>query len=327
MFYDTLIIISKIFLIIIPLLIFVALLTYIERKVIAGMQLRRGPNVVGPLGLLQPVADGIKLLTKEIIIPYGSDKYLFLIAPIITFVLSLIGWAVIPFDKGVVLSNINVGVLYLFAVSSLSVYGIIMAGWASNSKYAFLGAMRSTAQMISYEVSIGLIIISVLLSAGSLNLTEIVLAQKNLWYFIPHFPMMVIFFISTLAETNRAPFDLPEAESELVSGYHVEYSSFPFALFFLGEYANIVLMSAMTTIFFFGGWLPPFDLELFYYVPGYIWFFLKVSFFVFLFFWIRATLPRFRYDQLMRLGWKVFLPLSLLWLFLTSTFLVFFKYV
>ena len=201
-----------------------------------------------------------------------------------------------------------------------------MAGWASNSKYAFLGAMRSTAQMVSYEVSIGLIIISVLLSAGSLNLTEIVLAQKNLWYFIPHFPMMIIFFISTLAETNRAPFDLPEAEAELVSGYHVEYSSFPIALFFLGEYANIVLMSAMTTIFFFGGWLPPFDLELFYYIPGYIWFFLKISFFVFLFFWIRATLPRFRYDQLMRLGWKVFLPLSLLWLFLTSTFLVFFKY-
>ena len=232
MFYDNLIIISKIFLIIIPLLIFVALLTYLERKIIAGLQLRRGPNVVGPLGILQPIADGIKLLTKEIIIPYGSDKYVFLIAPIITFVLSLIGWAVIPFDNGVVLSNINVGVLYLFAVSSLSVYGIIMAGWASNSKYAFLGAMRSTAQMVSYEVSIGLIIISVLLSAGSLNLTEIVLAQKNLWYFIPHFPMMIIFFISTLAETNRAPFDLPEAEAELVSGYHVEYSSFPFALFF-----------------------------------------------------------------------------------------------
>ena len=326
MFYDNLIIISKIFLIIISLLIFVALLTYVERKIIAGFQLRRGPNVVGPLGLFQPIADGIKLLTKEIIIPYGSDKYVFLIAPIITFVLSLVGWAVIPFDNGVVLSNINVGVLYLFAVSSLSVYGIIMAGWASNSKYAFLGAMRSTAQMVSYEVSIGLIIISVLLSAGSLNLTEIVLAQKNLWYFIPHFPMMIIFFISTLAETNRAPFDLPEAEAELVSGYHVEYSSFPFALFFLGEYANIVLMSAMTTIFFFGGWLPPFELELFYYIPGYIWFFLKISFFVFLFFWIRATLPRFRYDQLMRLGWKVFLPLSLLWLFLTSTFLVFFKY-
>ena len=282
MFYDTLIIISKILLIIIPLLIFVALLTYLERKIIAAMQLRKGPNVVGPLGLFQPIADGIKLLTKEIIIPYGSDKYVFLIAPIVTFVLSLIGWAVIPFDKGIVLSNINVGVLYLFAVSSLSVYGVIMAGWASNSKYAFLGAMRSTAQMDSYDVSIGLIIISVLLSAGSLNLSEIILAQKNLWYFIPHFPMMVIFFISTLAESNRAPFDLPEAVAELVSGYHVEYSSFPFALFFLGEYANIVLMSSMTTILFFGGWLPPMDLELFNYIPGYIWFFIKVSFFVFL---------------------------------------------
>ena len=327
MFYDTLIIISKIFLIIIPLLIFVGILTFVERKVIAAMQLRRGPNVVGPFGFFQPIADGLKLLTKEIIIPYGSDKYLFLIAPIITFVLSLIGWAVIPFDKNIVLSNINVGILYLFAVSTLSVYGVIIAGWASNSKYAFLGAMRSTAQMISYEVSIGLIIISVLLSAGSLNLTEIVLAQKNFWYFIPHFPMAVIFFISTIAETNRAPFDLPEAEAELVSGFHVEYSSFPFALFFLGEYANIVLMSALSTILFFGGWLPPFNLEILYFVPGYIWFFLKVSFFVFLFFWIRATFPRFRYDQLMRLGWKIFLPLSLLWLFLTSTFLVFFKYV
>ena len=321
------IIIAKILLIIIPLLIFVALLTFIERKVIAGMQLRRGPNVVGPLGLFQPIADGIKLLTKEIIIPYGSDKYVFLIAPIITFVLSLIGWAVIPFDKNIVLSNINVGILYLFAVSTLSVYGIIMAGWASNSKYAFLGAMRSTAQMVSYEVSIGLIIISVLLTAGSLNLNEIILAQKKMWYFIPHFPMMIIFFISTLAETNRAPFDLPEAEAELVSGYHVEYSSFPFALFFLGEYANIVLMSAMTTILFFGGWLPPFDFQIFHFIPGYIWFFLKVSFFIFLFLWIRATFPRFRYDQLMRLGWKIFLPLSLMWLVFTSTFLVFFKYV
>ena len=324
---EILIIVLHISFIIFPLLIFVGLLTFIERKVIAAMQLRRGPNVVGPFGLFQPIADGIKLLTKEIIIPYGSDKYVFLIAPIITFVLSLIGWAVIPFDKGIVLSDINVGVLYLFAISSLSVYGIIMAGWASNSKYAFLGAMRSAAQMVSYEVSIGLIIISVLISAGSLNLSEIVMAQKGMWYFIPHFPMMIIFFISTLAETNRAPFDLPEAEAELVSGFHVEYSSFPFALFFLGEYANIVLMSSMTTILFFGGWLPPFNLEIFTFIPGYIWFFLKVSFFVFLFIWIRATFPRFRYDQLMRLGWKVFLPLSLFWLFLTSTFMVFFRYV
>ncbi|MBH71055.1 MAG: NADH-quinone oxidoreductase subunit H [Alphaproteobacteria bacterium MarineAlpha6_Bin6] len=324
---EILIIVLHISFIIFPLLIFVGLLTFIERKVIAAMQLRRGPNVVGPFGLFQPIADGIKLLTKEIIIPYGSDKYVFLIAPIITFVLSLIGWAVIPFDKGIVLSDINVGVLYLFAISSLSVYGIIMAGWASNSKYAFLGAMRSAAQMVSYEVSIGLIIISVLISAGSLNLSEIVMAQKGMWYFIPHFPMMIIFFISTLAETNRAPFDLPEAEAELVSGFHVEYSSFPFALFFLGEYANIVLMSSMTTILFFGGWLPPFNLEIFTFIPGYIWFFLKVSFFIFLFLWIRATFPRFRYDQLMRLGWKVFLPLSLFWLFLTSTFMVFFRYV
>ena len=289
--------ILKILLIIFPLLIFVALLTYFERKVIASMQLRRGPNVVGPFGLLQPLADGIKLLTKEIIIPSGSDKIVFLLAPIITFILSLVGWAVIPFDNGIVLSNINVGILYLFAVSSLGVYGIIMSGWASNSMYAFF---------------------------GSLNLTDIVLAQKNVWFFIPHFPMMVIFFISTLAETNRAPFDLPEAEAELVSGYHVEYSSMPFALFFLGEYANIVLMSAMTVILFFGGWLPPFNFDFFYIIPGYIWFFAKVSFFIFLFFWIRATFPRFRYDQLMRLGWKVFLPLSLFWLILTSSYIVFF---
>ncbi len=316
--------ILKILLIIFPLLIFVALLTYFERKVIASMQLRRGPNVVGPFGLLQPLADGIKLLTKEIIIPSGSDKIVFLLAPIITFILSLVGWAVIPFDNGIVLSNINVGILYLFAVSSLGVYGIIMSGWASNSMYAFFGSLRSAAQMISYEVSIGFIIISVLLSVGSLNLTDIVLAQKNVWFFIPHFPMMVIFFISTLAETNRAPFDLPEAEAELVSGYHVEYSSMPFALFFLGEYANIVLMSAMTVILFFGGWLPPFNFDFFYIIPGYIWFFAKVSFFIFLFFWIRATFPRFRYDQLMRLGWKVFLPLSLFWLILTSSYIVFF---
>ena len=317
--------ILKIFFIILPLLLFVALLTYLERKIIAAMQLRRGPNVVGPLGLFQPLADGLKLLLKEIIIPTGSNKIVFLLAPIITFVLSLIGWAVIPFDHGVVLSNINVGILYLFAVSSLGVYGIIMAGWASNSMYAFLGAMRSAAQMISYEVSIGFIIISILLCVGSLNLTDIVLAQKKVWFFIPHFPMMIIFFISTLAETNRAPFDLPEAEAELVSGYHVEYSSMPFALFFLAEYANIVLMSAMTVILFFGGWLPPFDISFFNIIPGYIWFFLKVSFIIFLFFWVRATFPRFRYDQLMRLGWKIFLPFSLLWLILTSSYVVIFK--
>ena len=316
--------IIKISLIIVPLLIFVALLTYIERKVIAAMQLRKGPNVVGPFGLFQPIADGLKLFMKEIIVPSGSDKIVFLLAPIITFVLSLIGWAVIPFDKNLVLSNINVGILYLFAVSSLGVYGIILSGWASNSKYAFLGSLRSAAQMVSYEVSIGFIIISVLLSVGSLNLSDIVLAQKKIWYFIPHFPMMIIFFISTLAETNRAPFDLPEAEAELVSGYHVEYSSMPFALFFLGEYANIVLMSAMTVILFFGGWLPPLDNQLFNILPGYIWFFIKTSFVIFLFLWIRATFPRFRYDQLMRLGWKVFLPLSLAWLVLTSIFITFF---
>ena len=316
--------ILKILLIIFPLLIFVALLTYFERKIIAAMQLRRGPNVVGPFGILQPLADGIKLLMKEIIIPSGSNKIVFLLAPIITFVLSLIGWAVIPFDEGVVLSNINVGILYLFAVSSLGVYGIIMAGWASNSMYAFLGSLRSAAQMVSYEVSIGFIIISVLLTVGSLNLSDIVVAQKKMWFFIPHFPMMIIFFISALAETNRAPFDLPEAEAELVSGYHVEYSSMPFALFFLGEYANIVLMSAMTVILFFGGWLPPLDFDFFYIIPGYIWFFIKVSFFIFLFLWIRATFPRFRYDQLMRLGWKVFLPLSLFWLILTSSYIFIF---
>ena len=317
--------ILKIFFIMLPLLFFVALLTYLERKIIAAMQLRRGPNVVGPLGLFQPIADGLKLLLKEIIIPTGSNKIVFLLAPIITFVLSLIGWAVIPFDHGVVLSNINVGILYLFAVSSLGVYGIIMSGWASNSMYAFLGSLRSAAQMISYEVSIGFIIISILLCVGSLNLTDIVLAQKKVWYFIPHFPMMIIFFISTLAETNRAPFDLPEAEAELVSGYHVEYSSMPFALFFLGEYANIVLMSAMTVILFFGGWLPPFNISFFNIIPGYIWFFLKVSFIIFLFLWVRATFPRFRYDQLMRLGWKIFLPFSLLWLILTSSYVVIFK--
>ena len=316
--------ILKILLIIFPLLIFVALLTYFERKIIAAMQLRRGPNVVGPFGILQPLADGIKLLMKEIIIPSGSNKIVFLLAPIITFVLSLIGWAVIPFDEGVVLSNINVGILYLFAVSSLGVYGIIMAGWASNSMYAFLGSLRSAAQMVSYEVSIGFIIISVLLTVGSLNLSDIVVAQKKMWFFIPHFPMMIIFFISALAETNRAPFDLPEAEAELVSGYHVEYSSMPFALFFLGEYANIVLMSAMTVILFFGGWLPPLGFDFFYIIPGYIWFFIKVSFFIFLFLWIRATFPRFRYDQLMRLGWKVFLPLSLFWLILTSSYIFIF---
>ena len=320
---ELLIDVLKILAIILPLLIFIAYLTYFERKVIGFMQLRKGPNVVGPFGLFQPFADGIKLLTKETIVPSNSNKFLFILSPIITFTLALIAWAVIPVDNGIVLSNINVGIMYIVAVSSLSVYGIIMAGWASNSRYAFLGSLRSAAQMISYEVSIGLIIINILITVGSLNLSEIVLAQKNVWYFLPHFPMFIVFFISTLAETNRAPFDLPEAEAELVAGYNVEYSSLSFGLFFLGEYGNMILMSSMTTILFLGGWLPPVDNEIFNQIPGFIWFFLKVSFLLFLFLWIRATLPRFRYDQLMRLGWKVFLPLSLSWVILTSSYIYF----
>ncbi len=323
MLIDILIIVLKILLIVIPLLLFIAYLTYFERKVIGAIQLRKGPNVVGPFGLLQPIADGIKLLTKETIFPENSNKLIFIISPIITFTLALIGWAVIPIDYKVVLADINVGVMYIFAVSSLGVYGIIMAGWASNSRYAFLGALRSAAQMISYEVSIGLIIISVLITSGSLNLTEIVMKQQNMWYVIPHFPMFVIFFISTLAETNRAPFDLPEAESELVAGYNVEYSSMSFGLFFLGEYGNMILMSSMSTILFLGGWLPPVDIHFFQHVPGFIWFLLKVTFLLFLFLWVRATLPRYRYDQLMRLGWKVFLPLSLAWIIITSSVVIY----
>ena len=306
MFFNILIIVFKILLIVIPLLLFIAYLTYFERKVIGAMQLRKGPNVVGPFGLFQPIADGIKLLTKETIFPENANKLIFILSPIITFTLALIGWAVIPIDYKIVLADINVGVMYIFAVSSLGVYGIIMAGWASNSRYAFLGALRSAAQMISYEVSIGLIIISVLITSGSLNLSEIVMKQQNMWYIIPHFPMFVIFFISTLAETNRAPFDLPEAESELVAGYNVEYSSMSFGLFFLGEYGNMILMSSMSTILFLGGWLPPVDIYFFQNIPGFIWFLLKVTFLLFLFLWVRATLPRYRYDQLMRLGWKVF---------------------
>ena len=299
----------------------IAYLTYFERKVIGAIQLRKGPNVVGPFGLLQPLADGIKLLTKETIFPENSNKFIFALSPILTFALALLGWAVIPVDFKVVLADINVGIMYVFAISSLGVYGIIMAGWASNSRYAFLGALRSAAQMISYEVSIGLIIVSVLLTSRSLNLSEIVMAQKDLWYVIPHFPMFVIFFISTLAETNRAPFDLPEAESELVAGYNVEYSSMTFGLFFLGEYGNMILMSSMSTILFLGGWLPPFDTEYFNMIPGFLWFLLKVTFLLFVFLWVRATLPRYRYDQLMSLGWKLFLPLSLFWIIITSSFL------
>jgi NADH-quinone oxidoreductase subunit H len=313
---------GKILLLVVPLLLAIAYLSLAERRVIAAMQLRRGPNRVGPFGLLQPFADGLKLLHKEIIIPQASDPVLFILAPILTFSLSLAAWAVIPLDVGLVLADINVGILYLFAVSSLGVYGIIIAGWASNSKYAFLGALRSAAQMISYEVSMGLIIISVLLCTGSLNLTKIVEAQKHLWFAIPLFPMFIVFFISILAETNRTPFDLPEAEAELVAGYHVEYSSLAFALFYLGEYANMILLSAMATILFLGGWLPPMAIVPFTWIPGIVWFILKICFFLFVFLWVRATLPRYRYDQLMRLGWKVFLPFTLIWVVLTAGVLI-----
>jgi NADH-quinone oxidoreductase subunit H len=311
-----------ILLIVVPLLLAIAYLTYAERKIIGAMQLRQGPMVVGPMGLLQPIADGLKLLVKETVLPTGANKVVFLLAPMITFTLALIGWAVIPFGDGLVLADINVGILYLVAISSLGVYGIIMAGWASNSRYAFLGALRSAAQMVSYEIAIGLIIINVLITAGSLNLSDIVRAQENLWFFIPHFPMFAIFVASILAETNRHPFDLPEAEAELVAGYNVEYSSMAFALFFLGEYGNMILMSAICAVLFLGGWLPPFDIAPFTWIPGPIWFIAKISFVLFIFIWARATLPRYRYDQLMRLGWKVFLPASLLWVVVTSGFLV-----
>jgi NADH-quinone oxidoreductase subunit H len=306
----------------VPLLLAIAYLTYAERKVIAAMQLRQGPMVVGPMGLLQPIADGLKLLVKETVLPSGANKVVFLLAPIVTFSLALIGWAVIPFGEGLVLADINVGILYLLAISSLGVYGIIMAGWASNSRYAFLGALRSAAQMVSYEIAIGLIIINVLITVGSLNLSDIVRAQEGLWFFIPHFPMFAIFVASILAETNRHPFDLPEAEAELVAGYNVEYSSMTFALFFLGEYGNMILMSAICAILFLGGWLPPFDIVPFTWLPGPIWFFLKIAFVLFIFIWARATLPRYRYDQLMRLGWKIFLPASLIWIVVTSGFLI-----
>ncbi len=314
----TAILIGWVLVISVPLLIGMAMLTYFERKVIASMQLRRGPNVVGPFGLLQPFADGLKLLVKETIIPSGANRVVFVVAPMLTFVLALIAWAVMPFGQSShgtwVLADINVGVLYLFAISSLGVYGIIMAGWASNSRYAFLGALRSAAQMVSYEVSIGFVIITVLLASGSLNLNTIVLAQKGgfwNWYWLPLLPMFVIFFISALAETNRHPFDLPEAEAELVAGYFVEYSSFTFALFFLGEYLNMILMSGMTTVLFLGGWLPPIEVSWLEWVPGPVWFALKVALCLFVFIWVRVAFPRYRYDQLMRLGWKVFLPISL----------------
>jgi len=302
----------------VPLLIGVAYLTYAERKVLAAMQLRKGPNVVGPFGLLQPFADALKMLMKETVIPSGSNPVLFLMAPILTFTLAMLAWAVIPVNDGWAIADINVGILYLFAISSLGVYGIIIAGWASNSKYAFLGAMRSAAQMVSYEVSMGFVLVSVLLCVGSLNLSDIVRAQTHLWFCIPLFPMFVVFFVSALAETNRSPFDLPECESEIVAGFFVEYSSLSFGLFFLGEYANMILMSAMITILFLGGWMAPFNMEPFIWIPGVFWFVLKVCACLFGFLWVRATFPRYRYDQLMRLGWKVFLPLSLLWLVITA---------
>ena len=323
----TAITVGEILAIIVPLLVAVAYLTYAERKVLAAAQLRKGPNVVGPFGLFQPLADGLKLLMKETVIPSGANRVVFVAAPIITFMLSLIAWAVIPFGAGVVLANINVGILYLFAISSLGVYGIIMAGWSSNSRYAFLGGLRSAAQMVSYEVSIGFVIVSVLLCVGSLNLSAIVEAQRSVWFCLPLFPMFIVFFISGLAETNRSPFDLPEGESELVAGFFVEYSSMTFALFYLGEYANMILMSAMTSILFLGGWLAPFGIQPFTGVLAHLWdaawFFAKIAFVLFGFLWVRATMPRFRYDQLMRLGWKVFLPLSLAWLAATAAFLVF----
>jgi NADH-quinone oxidoreductase subunit H len=317
-------IIIKILLIVVPLLLSIAYFTLAERKIMGSIQRRRGPNVVGLYGLLQPLADGFKLLIKETIIPSSSNKVIFFIAPMITFGLSLMGWAVIPFNETAVLADINIGILYLLAISSLSVYGIVMSGWASNSKYAFLGALRSAAQMVSYEVSIGFIIVTVVICAGSYNLNEIILAQKNIWYVIPLFPIFLLFFVSALAETNRHPFDLPEAEAELVSGYNVEYSAAGFALFFLGEYSNMLLMSGLTVILFFGGWLPPFEWLAF--IPNSIWFGLKLCIFVIAFIWMRAALPRYRYDQLMQLGWKVFLPVSLGYLILTFSILLTFNW-
>ena len=308
--------------IVVPLLVGVAYLTYAERKVIGSMHLRKGPNRVGPFGLLQPFADGLKLFLKETIIPTKANKVVFFLAPMMTFSLALVAWAVVPFGEGgMVLANINVGVLYLFAISSMGIYGIIMAGWSSNSRYAFLGGLRSAAQMVSYEVSIGFVMITVLMTVGSLNLSNVVEAQRHMWFIVPHFPMFVVFLISCMAETNRAPFDLPEAEGELVAGYFVDYSAMAFALFYLGEYANMFLVSGMVSVLFLGGYLPPPFLG-FLPVPGAIWFILKIFAVLFVFLWARATFPRFRYDQLMRLGWKVFLPLSLFWLVLTAGVLV-----
>lgn len=320
----TLQIILKLLFLIVPLLISVAYFTLAERKIMSSIQRRKGPNVVGLFGLLQPLADGLKLFVKETVLPSNCDVVLFILAPILTFFLSLLSWAIIPFGYGMFYSDINIGILYLLAISSLGVYGIIIAGWSSNSKYAFLGALRSTAQMISYEITIGFIILSVVLCSGSLNLIKIVNAQTNVWYFIPLFPLFLIFFVSVLAETNRHPFDLPEAEAELVSGYNVEYSAMGFALFFLGEYANMLLMSSLTTILFLGGWSPP--LYILSFIPEPFWFGFKVSFFVILFVIARAILPRYRYDQLMRLGWKVYLPFTLSWLVYTAGILISFNW-
>ena len=315
----------KILFLLVPVLVSVAMIVWLDRRVWAFVQKRQGPNVVGPFGLLQSLADALKYIFKEIIIPSSSNKVIFILAPIVTMTLALIAWAVIPFSATQVLADINVGILYLFAVSSLGVYGIIMGGWASNSKYPFLGAIRSAAQMVSYEVSIGVIIINVLLCVGSLNLNDIVIAQQNMWFVIPLFPMFVIFFISALAETNRPPFDLPEAEAELVAGYQTEYSGMMYAMFWLGEYANILLMCAMGAILFLGGWMSPIDVYPFTLVPGAIWLILKILLLFILFALVKAIVPGYRYDQLMRLGWKVFLPLSLTWVVLTASYLFYFN--
>ena len=315
----------KILFLLVPVLVSVAMIVWLDRRVWAFVQKRQGPNVVGPFGLLQSLADALKYIFKEIIIPASSNKVIFILAPIITMTLALIAWAVIPFNEGQVLANINVGILYIFAVSSLGVYGIIMGGWASNSKYPFLGAIRSAAQMVSYEVSIGIIIINVLLCVGSLNLSDIVLAQQEMWFIIPLFPMFVIFFISSLAETNRPPFDLPEAEAELVAGYQTEYSGMMYAMFWLGEYANILLMCALGSILFLGGWLSPIDIYPFTLVPGAVWLIFKILFLFILFALVKATVPRYRYDQLMRLGWKIFLPFSLIYVVLTASYLFYFN--
>jgi|TARA_B100000902_G_scaffold127477_1_gene126905 NADH-quinone oxidoreductase subunit H len=315
----------KILFLVVPVLVAVAMIVWLDRRIWAFVQKRQGPNVVGPFGLLQSLADALKYIFKEIIIPSSSNKVIFILAPIVTMTLALVAWAVIPFSETQVLANINVGILYLFAVSSLGVYGIIMGGWASNSKYPFLGAIRSAAQMVSYEVSIGIIIINVLLCVGSLNLNDIVSAQQNLWFVIPLFPMFVIFFISALAETNRPPFDLPEAEAELVAGYQTEYSGMMYAMFWLGEYANILLMCALGSILFLGGWLSPIELYPFNLIPGAIWFIFKILFLFVLFALVKAIVPRYRYDQLMRLGWKIFLPLSLTWVVLTASYLFYFN--